>query len=104
MILADLTWPNLPNIMSRSSSCVTGFSLHTNNVLAGGSTSAVGMSPIVSKNIAELWASFLRLPSSSIGSLSFGDWFDISSTRPTISSNGSCKTVVCFILISTYGL
>lgn len=40
-----LMGPNLENMISRSSSVVTGFSLHTNSTFSGGLTSASGKSP-----------------------------------------------------------
>lgn len=45
--------PNRENIISRSSSVVTGFSLQTNSTFSGGFTSASGKSPTcgVQKNI-----------------------------------------------------
>lgn len=40
-----LMGPNLENIISRSSSVVTGFNLHTNSTFSGGLISASGRSP-----------------------------------------------------------
>lgn len=41
--------PNRENIISRSSSVVTGFSLQTNSTFSGGLTSASGKSPTYGK-------------------------------------------------------
>eukprot|EP00879_Flechtneria_rotunda_P033884 GHRR01037748.1.p1 GENE.GHRR01037748.1~~GHRR01037748.1.p1 ORF type:complete len:144 (+),score=19.70 GHRR01037748.1:169-600(+) len=50
----------LLKMISRSSSVVTGFSLHTNSMLLGGLTSASGKSPIISSTTALFWASAAR--------------------------------------------
>jgi hypothetical protein len=49
--------PHLLKMISRSSSVVTGLSLHTNSMLAGGAASASGRSPIISSTTARDLAS-----------------------------------------------
>lgn len=44
--------PNLLNMICKSSSLVTGFSLHTNKTFSGGATSAEGKSPTISRIVA----------------------------------------------------
>jgi len=50
--------PNLLNIICKSSSLVTGFSLHTNKTFSGGAISAEGKSPTISRMVARAKASF----------------------------------------------
>lgn len=51
-------------MICKSSSLVTGFSLHTNKTFSGGAISAVGKSPTISRMVARACASFSCLFSS----------------------------------------
>ena len=53
--------PNREKINSRSSSCVTGFNLHTNKMFSGGRTAANGISPIISSVRADEAAAVRRV-------------------------------------------
>mmetsp|Transcript_10686 Transcript_10686/g.27413 ORF Transcript_10686/g.27413 Transcript_10686/m.27413 type:complete len:202 (+) Transcript_10686:258-863(+) len=61
MMSHDVMVPKRENMISRSSSVVTGFSLHTNSMLDGGLTSASGRSPIISSTTARDLASSVRM-------------------------------------------
>ena len=51
--------PNLEKMISRSSSVVTWFSLHTNNTLSGGATSSSGISPICTYKQHIIWGRYI---------------------------------------------
>lgn len=113
VLLSLITWqliigPKRENISSRSSSRVTGLSLHTNNTFSGGRTLANGRSPTISNvNADALAACFRRSASaSSSGSVASGSSSSairvelsggfvgiVSGTvRPSGSGNGSSVT------------
>lgn len=115
--------PNRPKMSSRSSSPVTGFSLHTNKTFSGGFTSAKGRSPIISSVSACASASRSRRRFSKVSSstpsfscraassamrtvficASVGGGLELGSRRPAGSGYGSSRTTVCLMRISING-
>jgi hypothetical protein len=64
-----LICPNLENMISKSSSVVTGFNLHTNKTFSGGLISASGISPTLKYSMFDvesmmkynIWLSYDRI-------------------------------------------
>lgn len=125
VFLSRITWqlmigPKRENMSSRSSSRVTGLSLHTKRTFSGGRTLAKGRSPTISNvNAAARAACFRRSASaSSSGNVASGSsssamrvelsggrvGTDSGTTSPEGSSNGSSKISTCLILTSLRGL
>ena len=120
----DNTLPNRLKMISKSSSVVTGFNLHTKSDSSGGFASASGKSPMSSRTTARLCASRPRFSSSICASSLFisaltsksssslsssgssflaGDASGMSSANPGGSSNGSSSTTQCFMRIFCHG-
>ena len=118
MISHVTTFPKRLNIISRSSSVVTGFKRHTKRLSSGGLASTSGKSPIISSSTARLCVSFSRVRFSSMSSagfqsssrlqssgsfMSWGESFGMNAPSPAGSSNGSSSTIVCLIRIFWHG-